>query len=134
LHAGGKFDKNTYKVSGGLHGVGVSCVNGLSSHFYAEIHRDGKIHVMEFEHGKTVQPLKVTGNTKKTGTIITFTPDKTIFTQTTEFKFDIIADRMRELAFLNPEISITLRDEREDEPLEQVFHYDGGVKDFVKYL
>lgn len=134
LHAGGKFDKNTYKVSGGLHGVGVSCVNGLSSHFYAEIHRDGEIHVMEFEYGKTVQPLKVKGKTDKTGTTITFTPDKTIFTQTTEFKFDIIADRMRELAFLNPEITITLRDERDEEPLEQTFHFEGGVKDFVQYL
>lgn len=135
LHAGGKFDKDTYKVSGGLHGVGVSCVNALSSHFYAEVHRDGEIHVMEFEHGKTVQPLKVKGKTDKTGTIITFTPDETIFTQTTEFKFDIIADRMRELAFLNPEITVVLRDEREDdEPMEQVFHFEGGVKDFVKYL
>lgn len=136
LHAGGKFDKNTYKVSGGLHGVGVSCVNGLSSHFYAEVHRDGEIYVMEFEKGKTVQPLKVKGKTDKTGTIITFKPDPTIFTQTTEFKFDIIAERMRELAFLNPEITILLRDEREeDEELkEQVFHYEGGVKDFVSYL
>ncbi len=134
LHAGGKFDKNTYKVSGGLHGVGVSCVNGLSAHFYAEIHRDGEIYVMEFEHGATVQPLKVKGKTDKTGTTITFTPDPTIFTQTTEFKYDIIADRMRELAFLNPQITITLRDEREDEVLEDEFHYEGGVKDFVQYL
>lgn len=133
LHAGGKFDKNTYKVSGGLHGVGVSCVNGLSSHFYAEVHRDGEIHVMEFEHGKTVQPLKVTGKTDKTGTIIKFKPDSTIFTQTTEFKFDIVAERMRELAFLNPGITITLEDEREED-LKEVFHYEGGVKDFVEYL
>ncbi|SHG43339.1 DNA gyrase subunit B [Fodinibius roseus] len=134
LHAGGKFDKNTYKVSGGLHGVGVSCVNALSSHFYAEVHRDGEIYVMEFEYGKTVQPLKVKGKTDKTGTIITFSPDETIFTQTTEFKYDIIADRMRELAFLNPEITILLRDEREEEVLEQEFHFEGGVKDFVQYL
>jgi DNA gyrase subunit B len=133
LHAGGKFDKNTYKVSGGLHGVGVSCVNGLSSHFYAEIHRDGEIHVMEFEHGKTVQPLKVKGKTDKTGTIITFTPDPEIFKQTTEFKFDIVADRMRELAFLNPQITILLQDEREED-LEKEFHFEGGVKDYVKYL
>jgi DNA gyrase subunit B len=136
LHAGGKFDKNTYKVSGGLHGVGVSCVNALSTRFSAEIHRDGEVHVMAFEKGKTVQPLKVTGKTDKTGTIITFKPDPTIFTQTTEFKFDIVAERMRELAFLNPEITITLRDEREeDEELKEVtFHYEGGVKDFVAYL
>ncbi|MGM0546682.1 MAG: DNA topoisomerase (ATP-hydrolyzing) subunit B [Bacteroidota bacterium] len=133
LHAGGKFDKNTYKVSGGLHGVGVSCVNALSSHFYAEIHRDGEIYVMEFEHGATVQPLKVKGKTDKTGTTITFTPDSEIFKQTQEFKYDIIAERMRELAFLNPQITINLKDER-DEELEDTFHYEGGVKDFVQYL
>ncbi|NGP77874.1 DNA topoisomerase (ATP-hydrolyzing) subunit B [Balneolaceae bacterium YR4-1] len=135
LHAGGKFDKDTYKVSGGLHGVGVSCVNGLSSHFYCEVHRDGEIYVMEFEKGKTVQPLKVKGKTDETGTLITFKPDAEIFTQTTEFKFDIIAERMRELAFLNPEITIVLRDDREEEDeLKEVFHYEGGVKDFVSYL
>jgi len=133
LHAGGKFDKNTYKVSGGLHGVGVSCVNALSSHFYAEIHRDGEIYVMEFEHGATVQPLKVKGKTDKTGTTITFTPDPEIFNQTTEFKWDIIAERMRELAFLNPQITINLEDKREDD-LSETFHYEGGVKDFVQYL
>ncbi len=133
LHAGGKFDKNTYKVSGGLHGVGVSCVNALSSHFYAEIHRDGEIYVMEFEHGATVQPLKVKGKTDKTGTTITFTPDQQIFNQTTEFKWDIIAERMRELAFLNPQITINLEDKREDD-LSETFHYEGGVKDFVQYL
>jgi DNA gyrase subunit B len=134
LHAGGKFDDTNYKVSGGLHGVGVSCVNGLSSHFYAEIHRNGKIYVMEFEHGKTVQPLKVKGKSDKTGTIITFNPDPTIFTQTTEFKFDIVSERLRELAFLNPNITITLNDEREDEEIKEVYYYEGGVKDFVEYL
>ena len=134
LHAGGKFDKSNYKVSGGLHGVGVSCVNGLSSHFYAEIRREGKIFVMEFEHGKTVQPLEVKGETDETGTIITFTPDDTIFKQTTEFKYKIVAERMRELAFLNPNITIELRDERGEEEKKEVFHYDGGVKDFVAYL
>jgi DNA gyrase subunit B len=136
LHAGGKFDKNTYKVSGGLHGVGVSCVNALSSSFYAEIHRDGEIHVMEFQKGATVTPLKVTGKTNETGTIIRFKPDPEIFTQSTEFKFDIIADRMRELAFLNPEITIDILDEREeDEELRQKsFHFAGGVKDFVRFL
>lgn len=136
LHAGGKFDKDTYKVSGGLHGVGVSCVNALASHFEAEIHRDGKIHVMEFERGITKTPLSVTGKTDKRGTIITFYPDPEIFTQTIEFKFDIIADRMRELAFLNPTITIELIDEREEDSEigREVYHFDGGVKDFVQYL
>ena len=134
LHAGGKFDKNTYKVSGGLHGVGVSCVNALSEHFYAEVHREGTIYVMEFKHGKTVTPLKEAGKTDITGTKIQFRPDHTIFSQTQEFKYDLIAERMRELAFLNPEITIKLMDKREEEPLEEEFHYDGGIKDFVAYL
>ena len=138
LHAGGKFDKNTYKVSGGLHGVGVSCVNALSRDFYAEVHRDGEIHTMEFQRGRTISPLKVIGKTKETGTIIKFYPDDTIFTQTTEFKFEVIIERMRELAFLNPEITIEIvdfRDETEEGgPLKQVYHFDGGVKDFVSYL
>ncbi|MCP9291282.1 MULTISPECIES: DNA topoisomerase (ATP-hydrolyzing) subunit B [Gracilimonas] len=136
LHAGGKFDKDSYKVSGGLHGVGVSCVNALATNFRAEIHRDGEIHVMEFEQGKTTIPLSVKGKTKETGTKISFTPDPTIFTQTVEFKFDIIAERMRELAFLNPEVTIELVDEREeDEELKkEVYHYEGGVKDFVDFL
>jgi len=135
LHAGGKFDKDSYKVSGGLHGVGVSCVNALSTEFFVEIHRDGLIHTMGFERGKTVHPLKVVGETDKRGTIVTFTPDQTIFTQSVEFKYDIIVNRMRELAFLNPEISIEIIDLREEEqPLREVFHYDGGVKDFVRFL
>jgi len=136
LHAGGKFDKDTYKVSGGLHGVGVSCVNALSSWFRAEIHRDGEIHFMSFEKGKTKEALTTKGKTKDTGTIISFMPDPEIFTQTMEFKFDIIAERMRELAFLNPEVTIELIDEREEdaELAKAVFHYEGGVRDFVKYL
>lgn len=140
LHAGGKFDKDSYKVSGGLHGVGVSCVNALSIFFSAEIHRDGKIYVMEFEKGATKVPLKEVGKTKETGTTIRFKPDKEIFNQTTEFKFDIIADRMRELAFLNPEITVDIFDERVDndeddkEQNHVTFHFSGGVKDFVKYL
>jgi DNA gyrase subunit B len=134
LHAGGKFDKSSYKVSGGLHGVGVSCVNALSTKFVAEIHRDGKIHTMEFSEGITKQGLKVIGDTKKRGTIITFYPDATIFTQTIEFKFDVIAQRMRELAFLNPQITIEVNDFREEETIKELFHYDGGVKDFVKFL
>ncbi len=138
LHAGGKFDKNTYKVSGGLHGVGVSCVNALSELFYAEVHRDGEIHTMEFKEGKTTSPLKVVGKTKETGTIIKFYPDPTVFTQTTEFKFEVVIERMRELAFLNPEITIEIVDFREEgedgNPLKQIYHFDGGVKDFVAYL
>lgn len=136
LHAGGKFDKDTYKVSGGLHGVGVSCVNALSTLFQAEIHREGKIYYMDFEKGITKTKLKEKGSTDKRGTFITFLPDDSIFTQTTEFKFDIIAERMRELAFLNPEVTIELIDHREeDEELgSETYHYEGGVKDFVKYL
>ncbi len=134
LHAGGKFDKDSYKVSGGLHGVGVSCVNALSKIFNVEIHRDGEVHVMGFEYGKTTRPLKKIGTTDKTGTIVTFTPDDSIFTQINEFRFEIIAERMRELAFLNPEVTIELEDLREEEPLKEVFHYEGGIRDFVRYL
>lgn len=136
LHAGGKFDKDSYKVSGGLHGVGVSCVNALSSEFSAEIHRDGKIYKMGFVRGKTTTPLQEIGKSKETGTTITFLPDPEIFTQTTEFKFDIIADRMRELAFLNPEITVEIIDEREEEQkdVKTTYHFSGGVKDFVSYL
>lgn len=136
LHAGGKFDKDSYKVSGGLHGVGVSCVNALSTLFQAEIHRNGKIYKMEFEKGITKTPLTTDGKTDKTGTFITFYPDESIFTQTVEFKFNIIAERMRELAFLNPEVTIELIDEREEDPDlgTETYHYEGGVKDFVQYL
>ncbi len=134
LHAGGKFDKSSYKVSGGLHGVGVSCVNALSTLFIAEVHREGKIHTMQFSEGITKQGLKVIGDTNKRGTIITFFPDASIFTQTVEFKFDVIAQRMRELAFLNSQITIEVNDHREEEPFKELFHYDGGVRDFVRYL
>lgn len=135
LHAGGKFDKDSYKVSGGLHGVGVSCVNALSKSFEVEIHRDKQIHTMGFELGKTVRPLEMIGKTEITGTIITFIPDNSIFTQTTEFRFEIIAERMRELAFLNPDVTIELEDERdEDQLLKETFHFEGGIKDFVRYL
>jgi len=137
LHAGGKFDKDSYKVSGGLHGVGVSCVNALAVEFSAEIHRDGKIYLMEFERGFTKKPLQKIGKTKLTGTTIKFKPDPEIFTQTTEFKFSIIADRMRELAFLNPEITVEIIDEREEDDSDThhvEFHFAGGVKDFVQYL
>jgi DNA gyrase subunit B len=139
LHAGGKFDKDSYKVSGGLHGVGVSCVNALSTLFKAEVWRQGVKHEITFERGITKKQLEVTGKTDKQGTLITFRPDSDIFTQTVEFKFDIIADRLRELAFLNAQLTIELIDERDTHPetgemLKEVFHYSGGTRDFVKYL
>ena len=139
LHAGGKFDKDTYKVSGGLHGVGVSCVNALATLFVAEVHRDGNVYKMEFELGIPKAPMEQLGKTEKRGTIVTFFPDPSIFTQTVEFKYEIIAERMRELAFLNPLVTIQVIDERDidDETGEQrkeLFHYEGGVRDFVKYL
>lgn len=139
LHAGGKFDKDTYKVSGGLHGVGVSCVNALSVLFIAEVHRDGKMYKMDFEYGIPKGPLQTLGDTDDRGTIITFYPDTSIFTQTVEFKYEIIAERMRELAFLNPLVTIKVVDERDiidetGEPRTELFHYEGGVRDFVKYL
>ncbi|MCY7361163.1 MAG: DNA topoisomerase IV subunit B, partial [Ignavibacteria bacterium] len=138
LHAGGKFDKDTYKVSGGLHGVGVSCVNALSIHLKAEIHRDGKIFVQEYECGKPMYPVKETGVSSDTGTMVTFTPDASIFTYITEFKFDTIASRLRELAFLNKGIRLTLTDEREkledDTYASEHFYSEGGLREFVKYL
>jgi DNA gyrase subunit B len=134
LHAGGKFDKDSYKVSGGLHGVGVSCVNALAVWFKVEVHRDGKIHYMSFAKGITKEKLKVIGETKKRGTIVRFMPDDTIFVHTIEFKIETIIERMRELAFLNPQVTIEVNDFRDEEPIRQVFHYSGGVVDFVKYL
>jgi DNA gyrase subunit B len=138
LHAGGKFDKDTYKVSGGLHGVGVSCVNALSTHLKAEVHREGKIWVQEYNIGKPLYEVKSIGDTDKRGTIVTFTPDDTIFTQTTEYRFDTLASRLRELSFLNKGISLTLTDEREvddkGEFLVEVFHSQGGLKEFVQFL
>ena len=112
LHAGGKFDKDTYKVSGGLHGVGVSCVNALSSHLTAEVHRNGKVFMQEYEIGKPLYPVKETGVSEKTGTIITFHPDASILTSTV-YKFDTLAARLRELSYLNKGIHLTLIDERE---------------------
>ncbi len=138
LHAGGKFDKDTYKVSGGLHGVGVSCVNALSTHLKAEIHRDGKIYVQEYSCGKPLYTVKETGVSTDTGTIVTFTPDDSIFTQITEFKFDTIASRLRELAFLNKGIHLDLVDERETNEdgslITEHFYSEGGLREFVKYL
>ena len=136
LHAGGKFDKGSYKVSGGLHGVGVSCVNALSTHMLSQVFRGGKIYQQEYEKGKPLYPVKVVGETYKRGTRQQFWPDPTIFTHTV-YKWDIIANRMRELAFLNAGIKITLKDLRPDEEgktKEQVFHAKDGLKEFVRYV
>ena len=136
LHAGGKFDKGSYKVSGGLHGVGVSCVNALSSHMTSQVFRDGKIYQQEYEKGKALYPVKVVGETDKRGTRQQFWPDGSIFT-TTHFQWDIIARRMRELAFLNAGIRITLTDLRpndEGKTRTEVFHAKDGLKEFVRYV
>ncbi|MBL8123958.1 MAG: DNA topoisomerase (ATP-hydrolyzing) subunit B [Pyrinomonadaceae bacterium] len=133
LHAGGKFDSNSYKVSGGLHGVGVSCVNFLSEWLKLEIWRDGRTHEMEFQVGIPVAPLKETGTTSKRGTKITFKPDPEIF-ETTVYSFDRLSERLREKAFLNKGIRIFIRDEREEEEKSHEFYYKGGIAEFVKHL
>ena len=136
LHAGGKFDKGSYKVSGGLHGVGVSCVNALSSHMLSQVFRGGKIYQQEYEKGKPLYSVKVVGETDNRGTRQQFWPDPTIFTHTV-YRWDIIANRMRELAFLNAGIKITLKDLRPDEEgktKEEVFHAKDGLKEFVRYV
>lgn len=135
LHAGGKFDKDTYKVSGGLHGVGVSCVNALSTELVVDIYQQGQHHKMRFSRGKVADTLSVIGETKKRGTKITFFPDDTIFSVTT-FDFDVLAKRLRELAFLNRGINILFRDDRDgnEEREEQNFCYEGGLVSFVRYL
>lgn len=138
LHAGGKFDKDTYKVSGGLHGVGVSCVNALSIHMTTIVHREGKIFTQEYERGKPLFDVKAIGVSDRTGTIQTFQPDGEIFTQTLEYRYDTLATRLRELAFLNKGIRLTLTDERfADESgnyTTEEFFSEGGLKEFVKYL
>ena len=136
LHAGGKFDKGSYKVSGGLHGVGVSCVNALSTHMMSQVFRNGHIYQQEYEKGKPLYDVKIVGDTDMTGTRQQFWPDGSIFT-TTEYKYDIIAKRMRELAYLNAGITITLKDMRPDEEgnlKEEVFHAKEGLKEFVRYV
>ena len=135
LHAGGKFDKDTYKVSGGLHGVGVSCVNALASEMTVDVFKDDKQHQIVFSRGKVIQQLKDMGPATKRGTRVTFTPDEEIFSTTT-YDFDILAKRLRELAFLNRGINIVLRDEREEnvDHEDQVFHYEGGLVSFVQFL
>lgn len=137
LHAGGKFDKNTYKVSGGLHGVGVSVVNGLSTYLEAEVHRDGKIFTQRYEQGKPVTEVIVRGDTQDRGTFITFDPDPTIF-ETKVYKYDILEHRLRELAFLNKGLTLSLTDKREIEEdgsfRREIFHSEGGLVEFVNFL
>ncbi|MEX2485050.1 MAG: DNA topoisomerase (ATP-hydrolyzing) subunit B [Brumimicrobium sp.] len=139
LHAGGKFDKDTYKVSGGLHGVGVSCVNALSTDLSAIVYREGKIYQQEYKIGVPQYDVKEIGTTDKNGTVITFTPDNTIF-ETIEYNYETLKNRMRELAFLNKGITITISDEREESKDEEgnfpkeVFHSEGGLREFAKYL
>ena len=133
LHAGGKFGGGGYKVSGGLHGVGASVVNALSTRMEVEVKRDGKIYKQVYERGKTASPLTVVGDALKTGTISTFWPDPEIF-ETTVFDFATLERRLREMAFLNKGIRISITDEREEKPKKEVFHYEGGIKEFVQYL
>jgi DNA gyrase subunit B len=137
LHAGGKFDKDTYKVSGGLHGVGVSCVNALSTHLKAEVHREGKVFVQEYSIGKPLYDVKVVGDTSYRGTIVTFKPDTSIFI-VSEYNYNTLANRMRELAYLNKGIRITLIDERISDEIGnhpfETFFSEGGLREFVEYL
>ncbi|MCY2688385.1 DNA topoisomerase (ATP-hydrolyzing) subunit B [Salinimicrobium sp. TH3] len=138
IGAGGKFDKDSYKVSGGLHGVGVSCVNALSDHLKATVYRDGIIWEQEYEKGKPMYPVKSVGTTDLNGTVVTFKPDVSIFQQTSEYNYDTLASRMRELAFLNKGITITLTDRREKDEkgefVSEVFHSEEGLKEFIKFL
>ena len=141
LHAGGKFNKESYKVSGGLHGVGVSCVNALAIHLRAEIHRDGKVYEQEYECGKPKYPVRESGISDKTGTIITFKPDASIFS-VLEFDYDTLASRLRELAFLNKGIRLAITDERkfngngngDNGKRSETFYSEEGLKDFITYL
>ncbi len=137
LHAGGKFDKDSYKVSGGLHGVGVSCVNALSTDLKAEVFKNGKHYVQEFKIGVPQYPVKEVGTADIRGTHVTFLPDADIF-QVTEYNYDILASRMRELSFLNKGITITITDYREideeDKPKYERFHSEGGLKEFVEFI
>ena len=138
IGAGGKFDKDSYKVSGGLHGVGVSCVNALSDHLTATVYKDGKIWQQEYERGKTLYPVKTIGETEERGTVVTFLPDRSIFQQTTVYNYDTLANRLRELAYLNKGITITLTDKREKDDegnfISEVFHSNEGLPEFIKYL
>ncbi len=132
LHAGGKFDKDTYKVSGGLHGVGVSVVNALSATLHMTIYRDGKIHEQEFKQGIPQNALEITGNTRKHGTTIEFAPDPSIFTETVTFEYEYLSKRFKELAYLNPQIKIVFKDERDGH--DETYHFEGGITQFVSDL
>jgi DNA gyrase subunit B len=132
LHAGGKFGKGAYQVSGGLHGVGAKCVNAVSEWFTAEVRRDGKLHQMRFSRGKTTQELKVIGEATSTGTKITFMPDEQIFEETRDFKFELLAKRLRELAFLNPGVRIHLEEEKDAR--KESFFFENGITEYVEYL
>ncbi len=132
LHAGGKFDKGAYKVSGGLHGVGASVVNALSEWCEVEVHQDGKVFYQKYERGVAIEDVKVIGKAKDTGTIVRWKPDAEIFKQSIQMRMDVLRERMLELSFLNPQVTITLKDERTKE--EEVFHAKGGIKDFVKHV
>ena len=138
IGAGGKFDKDSYKVSGGLHGVGVSCVNALSSNLKATVHREGKIWEQEYERGKAMYPVKSTGTTDKRGTIVTFKPDSQIFTQTLEYNYETLSSRMRELAYLNKGITVAIVDKREKDEkgefVSETFFSEEGLSEFIKYL
>ncbi|MDR1255554.1 MAG: DNA topoisomerase (ATP-hydrolyzing) subunit B [Puniceicoccales bacterium] len=132
LHAGGKFGKGAYQVSGGLHGVGAKCVNAVSEEFDAEVRRNGHVYYMSFSRGKTIEKMKIIGDCQKSGTKITFLPDPEIFQTTREFKYDILAKRLRELAFLNPGVAIALVDERSDR--SETFRFNDGIREFVAFL
>src|SRR5436189_3845987 len=134
LHSGGKYGQGSYRFSGGTHGVGAKCVNAVSEWFEVDVSRNGQIYHMEFERGKTIKKLEVTGKAKGTGTLITFKPDPEIFRETIEFKADRITQRLRELAFLNSGLEITFMDERAADAKKEVFYYKDGVEEFVKQL
>ena len=133
LHAGGKFNGGAYKVSGGLHGVGVSVVNALSDHLIATVHRAPDLYMQEYHYGEPVEAVKRIGSTDRTGTTIKFHPDTTIM-ETDNFNFGVLCERFRELAFLNKGVTITAIDMRAEEPEEKIFHFEGGIKDFVSYV